>query len=126
VSFRWGGSSNAQSAPGTTFLRGIQKTDHTGMATFRTIYPGWYMGRAVHIHVKVELADQTVHTGQLFFRDSLTEAVYRSGPYSARPGPDVTNEADSIYRQAGGSAAIPAMKRQGSGYVGSITMGVRP
>src|SRR2546423_293933 len=36
-----------------TFLRGIRKTDANGLAAFTTIYPGWYSGRAVHIHVKV-------------------------------------------------------------------------
>src|SRR5256885_6644127 len=40
-------------AANRTFLRGIQKTDAKGLAPFRTIYPGWYQGRAVHIHVKV-------------------------------------------------------------------------
>src|SRR4029450_6300067 len=34
------------------FLRGVQRTNATGWAEFRTVYPGWYRGRAVHIHVK--------------------------------------------------------------------------
>ena len=34
-----------------TYLRGIQTTDAAGRVTFTTIYPGWYMGRATHIHV---------------------------------------------------------------------------
>ena len=30
---------------GQTFLRGVQKTNANGIATFTTIYPGWYPGR---------------------------------------------------------------------------------
>ena len=93
------------------------------MATFKSIYPGWYPGRAVHIHVKVILDDQTVHTGQLFFDDSVTASVYEANaPYNTRPTASTTDAADNIYQQAGGSQAILAMKEQGSGYLGSITM----
>jgi protocatechuate 3,4-dioxygenase beta subunit len=47
---------------GTNFMRGIQKTDSTGLARFISVYPGWYQGRAVHIHVKVHLGGTVVHT----------------------------------------------------------------
>ena len=106
-----------------TFLRGIQKTDAQGLAVFDTIYPGWYQGRAVHIHVKVHVGGNVVHTGQLFFHDALTDEVYKSVPYNARGNPDVTDSADSIYRN-GGSKSLLAMAKSGSGYVGSIVMGV--
>jgi protocatechuate 3,4-dioxygenase beta subunit len=85
----------------------------------------WYMGRAVHFHVKVFLKNQSLHTGQLFFDDFLTASVYRSNaPYSSRPVVDTPNSSDSIFQQAGGSGAILAMKKQASGYLGTITMGV--
>src|SRR5437868_5490382 len=42
---------------GENFLRGYQYTDTNGKASFTTIYPGWYSGRAVHIHVKVRVFD---------------------------------------------------------------------
>src|SRR5215218_3200643 len=38
---------------GETYLRGYQVTDENGTARFTTIYPGWYQGRAVHIHFKI-------------------------------------------------------------------------
>ena len=63
-------------------MRGIQRTDANGIATFQTVYPGWYQGRAVHIHIKVHVGGNVVHTGQLFFRDALTDAVYKKAPYS--------------------------------------------
>ena len=38
---------------GQKFLRGYQLTDAKGGAKFVTIYPGWYQGRAVHVHFKI-------------------------------------------------------------------------
>src|SRR3954468_17549738 len=106
-----------------TFLRGIQRTDAGGLAAFATIYPGWYQGRTVHIHVKVHVGGSVVHTGQLFFSDSLTDRVFRHSPYSKRGSRDTRNAADSIYRN-GGRKGLLSVRRHGSGYVGAITMGV--
>ena len=109
------------------FLRGHQKTNSHGLAIFRTIYPGWYTGRTPHIHVKVHVGGNTVHTGQLFFKDAISDAVYRHGAYASHGEPNTTNARDSIYAQAGGgSAQLHLRRRSGaSGYVGTITMGVR-
>jgi protocatechuate 3,4-dioxygenase beta subunit len=121
-----GGPGGAQSATDDqTFLRGTQVTDANGLGQFRTIYPGWYRGRAVHIHMKVHVGGSVVHTGQLFFDDGLTDQVYGSAPYSSRGTPDVRNSADDIYRDAGAASAVLAMTPSGNGYVGDITVGVR-
>jgi hypothetical protein len=110
--------------PGTNFLRGVQKTNATGVATFKTIYPGWYQGRAVHIHVKVHVAGAVVHTGQLFFPAGVTNVVYKRAPYSAHgTTPDTLNPNDSIFRN-GGSKGLLTLKKDGTGYIGSIGMGV--
>jgi protocatechuate 3,4-dioxygenase beta subunit len=114
----------ANDTVGLTFLRGIQRTDAKGLALFTSVYPGWYQGRTVHIHVKVHVGGSVVHTGQLFFRDSFTDAVYRRTPYSGRSARDVRNANDSIYL-SGGSRSLLRMRTAGKGYVGSITMGVR-
>jgi protocatechuate 3,4-dioxygenase beta subunit len=106
-----------------TFLRGIQKTDRAGLAIFDTIYPGWYQGRAVHIHVKVHLGGNVVHTGQLFFPDALSDKVYAAAPYRARGNPDTPDAEDAIYRN-GGSRSLLRPVKSGSGYVGSMVMGV--
>jgi protocatechuate 3,4-dioxygenase beta subunit len=106
-----------------TFLRGIQKTDQNGLAIFTTIYPGWYQGRAVHIHIKVHVGGSVVHTGQLFFADALTAAVYKAAPYAARGTPDTPNARDSIFVN-GGKRSLLAVQRSGAGYLGSIAMGV--
>ena len=112
-----------QGAASRTFMRGIQRTDAKGIATFRTVYPGWYQGRTVHIHVMVHVAGNVVHTGQLYFPDTLTDAVYTKAPYSSRPGRDVRNATDSVFR-SGGKRSMLTLHRSGSGYLGSIVMGV--
>jgi protocatechuate 3,4-dioxygenase beta subunit len=117
-------SGDVANNPGTNFLRGVQKTNAKGVATFQTIYPGFYNGRAVHIHVKVHVRGNVVHTGQLFFPAAVTNAVYAKAPYSSHgTTPDTPNAADAIYRN-GGSKGMLALRRSGGGYVGSIAVGV--
>lgn len=116
--------SGVQASQGTTFLRGIQKTDANGVATFKTIYPGYYPGRTVHIHVKVHLGGNVVHTGQLYFADATTDSVYRAAPYSSRPARAMRNAADSIYRNGGKRSQLTVRKRSAGRYLGSIAMGV--
>jgi protocatechuate 3,4-dioxygenase beta subunit len=106
-----------------TFLRGIQRTDARGLAIFKTIYPGWYPGRTVHIHVKVHLGGNVIHTGQLYFPDRVTNAVYRKKPYSNRPSRDTRNASDSVFRNGGKRSLVTVRKVRG-GYVAAITMGV--
>ena len=95
-------------AAASMFLRGVQLTDADGAVTFDTIYPGWYMGRTVHIHMKVHVggttdADDTyaggttAHTGQLFFDDAISDAVFQTDAYANRPEDERTeNSEDNI------------------------------
>jgi protocatechuate 3,4-dioxygenase beta subunit len=112
-----------EGAASRTFMRGVQRTDARGLALFRTVYPGWYQGRTVHIHVKVHVGGNVVHTGQLYFSDKVTDAVYAKTPYSSRPGRDVRNASDSVFRN-GGKRSLLSLRRSGAGYAGSIAMGV--
>jgi protocatechuate 3,4-dioxygenase beta subunit len=108
-------------------MRGIQRTDAKGTAVFRTVYPGWYQGRTVHIHVKVHVAGSVVHTGQLYFPDTVTDAVYRRVPYSRRPARGVRNASDAIFRNGGKRSMLTVRRSAGgnrAGYAGSIVMGV--
>jgi protocatechuate 3,4-dioxygenase beta subunit len=114
----------ANDTVGRTYLRGVQHTDAQGLARFKTVYPGWYPGRAVHIHVKIHVGGNIVHTGQLFFRDAFTDAVYKRGPYRSRGARDVHNAADSIFA-GGGRRSLLRMRTAGNGSVGTIAMGVR-
>jgi protocatechuate 3,4-dioxygenase beta subunit len=115
------------SASSQRFLRGHQRADAHGLVIFDTIYPGWYRGRTPHIHIKVHVGGSVVHTGQLFFNDVTSDAVYRTAKYEGRGEPDTSNAQDMIYRQAGGSKAqLHLSKRSaGRGYVGSIAVGVK-
>ncbi len=111
-------------ASSRTFMRGIQRTNAKGLAQFRTVYPGWYQGRTVHIHVKVHVSGNVVHTGQLYFLDSMTDSVYRRAPYNARGSRDVRNASDSIYRSGGKRSTVSVKKNSAGVYVATITMGV--
>jgi protocatechuate 3,4-dioxygenase beta subunit len=113
-----------QGAANRTFMRGIQRTNAKGLALFRTVYPGWYQGRTVHIHVKVHLGGNVLHTGQLYFPDTVTDAVYRKAPYASRPNRDVRNAGDSIYRNGGKRSQVSVAKNSAGVYVASIVMGV--
>jgi protocatechuate 3,4-dioxygenase beta subunit len=110
-------------ASNRTFMRGIQPTDANGLAQFVTVYPGWYQGRAVHIHVKVHVGGNIVHTGQLFFDDTITDRVYKAQPYAKRPNRDTRNKNDSIFVN-GGKRSLLALSEGGSGWIGAIAMGV--
>ena len=107
-----------------TFMRGIQRTDASGVATFQSVYPGWYPGRTVHIHVKVHVGGNVVHTGQLFFPDYVTDAAYRRSPYSKRLNRTTRNAEDSIFVN-GGRNSLLTLRKQGRGYVGTITTRVQ-
>jgi protocatechuate 3,4-dioxygenase beta subunit len=113
------------------FLRGYQVTDANGVAAFTTIYPGWYGGRAVHIHFKLRLyagSSKTYEfTSQFFFDDTFTDSVYTQAPYSARGSRNTRNADDGIYNSlsANDKAALTLQtSRTAEGYTGVINLGV--
>ena len=67
-----------------TFLRGIQTTNSNGEVTFTTIYPGWYQGRATHIHLEVTINGVSRKVTQIAFPESVNNTVHRSGVYASR------------------------------------------
>jgi len=102
---------NNEDTSGQKWLRGYQLTDAKGAAAFTTIVPGWYPGRAPHIHFKVrklhETSNRTVElTSQMFFKPSQVEAVYKQSPYNKRRGQYTANSMDGIYNErVGGGRA---------------------
>jgi protocatechuate 3,4-dioxygenase beta subunit len=129
-----GGDQSAQSGnrsvqvatPGdsSTFLRGTQIADAAGKVSFTTVFPGWYQGRTVHIHVLAHVGGKVVHVGQVFFDDAFIDDVFaKNAPYSSRPARSQRNASDGIFRQAGGviSLATPSA----SGYSAAVTMAVK-
>jgi protocatechuate 3,4-dioxygenase beta subunit len=119
-----GAYSGVEGAAGETFCRGVQLTDASGVAEFRTIFPGWYTGRAVHVHLKVQVDGDQTHTGQLFFDPAVTSAVYALEPYAERGEQDVPNSSDDIYAQSGGVTVVAVEVGVGSS-AGSVTLGVQ-
>jgi protocatechuate 3,4-dioxygenase beta subunit len=89
---------------GNKLLRGYQVTDHKGTAQFTTIYPGWYQGRTIHVHIKVrtfEGSNQTLEwTAQFYFDNSVNKQVHIQPPYNKHGPPTTTNEQDGIYTGA--------------------------
>lgn len=81
---------------GSTFCRGEQTADANGIVEFETIYPGWYDGRAVHIHVAVMQDGENIFTGQLYFDEAYSEAIYQTGEYAAFGPPDTPWSSDRI------------------------------
>ena len=114
-----GDYSDVGSEQGHDFLRGYQHTDANGLATITTIYPGWYQGRAVHIHFKVRTNATATSgfefTSQLFFDDTLSAQVFGQGAYASKGAPDVKNAADGIYQQSLGTTLLNVVK-DGDGY----------
>jgi protocatechuate 3,4-dioxygenase beta subunit len=119
----WGGGGGGGPPDDTTFLRGHQTTNRRGRVSFDTIYPGWYPGRAPHIHVKVYVGGAVVHTGQLYFGEAATSAVYRKEPYAARGPADTTNATDGIYG-SGGRQSTLTLRRRRQSVAGRIVLGV--
>jgi len=111
---------------GQKFLRGYQMTDASGVARFVTIYPGWYEGRAVHIHFKVRTQVDgrgREFTSQLYFDDALTDAVHRQAPYAARRERRTRNDGDGLFRH-GGRALLLNVTEDGRGYAGTFDLGL--
>jgi protocatechuate 3,4-dioxygenase beta subunit len=104
---------------GQKFLRGYQVTDESGVVKFTTIYPGWYQGRAVHIHFKMRTGDGYDFTSQLFFDESLNDAVFAQAPYNSRGERTRRNENDGIFRQSGGQLML-AVNKVDSGYAATF------
>lgn len=108
---------------GSKFLRGQQVTGVDGLARFTTIYPGWYPGRAVHIHFKVRTAAGTGKSGeftsQLYFDEAITDQVFARAPYAGRGRRTQRNETDGLYRH-GGKQLMLALNKVGEGYAGNF------
>jgi protocatechuate 3,4-dioxygenase beta subunit len=132
------GSIQSENTTGQTWLRGYQVTDANGAVSFTTIYPGWYIGRTIHIHFKVRLyassGSKTYEfSSQLFMDDTINDTVLANAPYSSRGTRPVRNSTDGIYNAkesdgtvAGAQLLLTLTKASGgSGYVGTFTVGLQ-
>lgn len=113
---------------GQTFMRGTQTTDPAGVATFQTIFPGWYSGRTTHMHYIVYLADNTVLTSQIFFDEAVNQAIYDDHEAYARSVPrDMLNADDRIAAEAGqGAYARVKMTEPDGAMEAALVVGINP
>lgn len=108
----------------STFMRGAQVTDADGEVEFRTLYPGWYPGRATHIHIKVYLGDDEVFTSQMYFPEEVNEAVYAHEVYAGKEGTRTKNGEDGIFTESDDNPLVELTEVE-DGYVGTLTFGIR-
>ena len=109
---------------GQTFLRGLQTTDASGNVVFRTIYPGWYQGRATHIHVEVFVGGRSVKTTQIAFPESVTAQVYKTGVYAAHGQNTTSNSSDMVFSDGTSTELATLAGDTTGGYTATITLGV--
>lgn len=123
-----------------TFLRGVQMTDERGYAEFSSIFPGWYAGRAVHVHAKIHIgryieggfADggHVAHTGQFFFAEGLTRSVAPVAPYRGNHTARTTNAQDMHYNAGGAAGMLTVVPRDRyhltRGLLATVTVAVDP
>ena len=114
------------SSVGNKFLRGYQVTDENGVVQFTTVYPGWYRGRAVHIHFKVRTAldGGRQQVSQFYFDDALTDEVHALAPYAATGVRTTRNSQDGIFRNGGDQLTLQCTP-DGEGYAATYHLGVQ-
>jgi protocatechuate 3,4-dioxygenase beta subunit len=109
---------------GQTFLRGLQKSDSSGAVSFTTIYPGWYAGRATHVHVEVFVNGAAVKTTQIAFPESVSAEVYASAVYASHGQNPTSNSRDGIFADGVNDELATIAGSIAGGYTASLTIGV--
>jgi protocatechuate 3,4-dioxygenase beta subunit len=114
---------------GRKFLRGYQITDANGLATFTTIYPGWYQGRTVHVHFKIRsgagASTGLEFTSQLYFDDTLTDKVLAVQPYVQKGPRSVRNAGDGVYSDGGDQLLLDVSGDATAGYAAAFPIGLQ-
>ncbi|MEU8751804.1 intradiol ring-cleavage dioxygenase [Streptomyces chartreusis] len=135
-----GGGVHQEPTDDERYLRGTWRTDRNGTVEFKTVFPGWYQGRCVHIHTKVHVSGtwtdagyeggNTCHTGQFFFDEESVLASAEVAPYSTNTTTRTTLDEDTIYPDNGTEGGLLKLKYRkndiAKGVVATITMGVDP
>jgi protocatechuate 3,4-dioxygenase beta subunit len=115
----------AGSTVGQKFLRGYQTTSAAGLARFTTIYPGWYQGRAVHIHFKIRTTAAQEFTSQIYFDEAVSDRVFALAPYVGRGAGRLRNDDDGLYRHGGRQLTVSPVA-SGSGYAATFDIALGP
>lgn len=98
------------------WLRGLRTTNEQGRVVFDTLYPGWYPGRTVHVHVTVRIGGTEFLTSQLFFDDALNEEIIATQPlYKSRGPKDTSNSQDKVLVESGLRDFLFGARKMGDG-----------
>ncbi|WP_343042584.1 intradiol ring-cleavage dioxygenase [Nitrincola alkalisediminis] len=92
---------NNVTAQQAKWFRGGQITDKDGRVNFQTCFPGWYSGRAIHIHFRVRNKNRDEIVSQFCFEDAFAEMVCTQLPDYKNRGAQNTplsGGRDSVYR----------------------------
>ena len=108
---------------GQTFLRGVQTTDANGQVSFTTIYPGWYAGRATHIHVDVYRAGAMMKSTQIAFPEDVTRTVYATGVYASKGQNSTANASDMVFSDGTTGELATLSGNTSSGYTATLQVG---
>ncbi len=116
------------------FLRGVQMSDAQGDVQFRTVFPGWYPHRAIHLHVKVHLggylqSGHVTHSGQFFVDEEIAAAAAELSPYRTNSTIRIKNPEDPHFT-AGSAGVLLVVPRDrfdlAAGLLATITVAVDP
>lgn len=120
-----------------TYLRGGQFTDNKGVVRFTTIYPGYYAGRALHLHVAVRITAgnnfleerHVAWVGQLYFPEVASRSVLNARAYQGRTVAPLANEQDEFFQSMGGEASTLSVHSIGrdsheDGFFAQMTIGI--
>jgi protocatechuate 3,4-dioxygenase beta subunit len=108
-----------------TFLRGIQTTNAAGQVAFTTIYPGWYQGRATHIHAEVTVSGRSAKVTQIAFPESVNNTVHASGVYASRGTNPTSNGSDGIFSDSLAAELVTPAGSPSSGYTAAFQIAVQ-
>ena len=108
-----------------TFLRGIQTTNAAGQVTFITIYPGWYQGRATHIHAEVTIGGRSVKVTQIAFPESVNNVVHLNGVYASRGSNPTSNASDGIFADSLAAELVTPAGNPSAGYAASFQFAIQ-
>ncbi len=119
-----GNYSSYGSQVGRTYLRGIQTTDAAGQVVFTTIYPGWYQGRATHIHAEVTIGGVSRKVTQIAFPEAISNVVHATAAYGSRGSNPTTNLRDGIFADSLNDELVTPEGDPASGYRASFRIGI--
>ncbi len=115
------------------YLRGVQATDSSGVATFTTIYPGCYLGRMPHIHFEIFKSTNSatsfsnkLKTSQLAFPNEVSTTVYNTAGYESSLSNfgRISFATDNVFSDGVTLQTTTVTGSVSEGFVATLTVGI--